>query len=341
MPVSLFLAVCLCLASACGLCAAERAIDAFRTGREFQRALDAPLAAVWQNSNLRTIVRGIGDTRRVAILLDRRVDPSCELSFEAVGEPLGEVLEKLAAIGGAASVVVGDVVYIGPREAVGKIAALIERRQRELTLPASEISRSRGSELRRPLDVRWNDLDSPREIVHALAERCGLAVDARDSPIPFDLWGGAVLPQTSLVEALSLVLIQFDMTFEWVDGGTVIRLVAAPPLSEFDVAKPPDRTRKTPPARQKTPEIAHQRYTLQKTTLKLRALFQKLEEPALGGYSFDYDSIALREAGIDLDQRISLDVNQVTIEQLLREALGQARLQFTLEDRVVRLSPRK
>jgi hypothetical protein len=60
---------------------------------------------------------------------------------------------------------------------------------------------------------------------------CHLAVRDLDL-VPHDLWAGASLPASNFAEALSLVLIQFDLTFAWAtgEGGMPagIRIVRAP-----------------------------------------------------------------------------------------------------------------
>jgi hypothetical protein len=71
-----------------------------------------------------------------------------------------------------------------------------------------------------------------------LADQYQLNIDGLDL-VPHDLWGGAVLPEASAAEALSLVLIQFDLTFGWVEHGKGIRIEHVPERVEVERVHPP------------------------------------------------------------------------------------------------------
>ena len=60
-----------------------------------------------------------------------------------------------------------------------------------------------------------------------MSKRYELSIDGLDQ-IPHDLWATGTLPNANAAEALSVVLIQCDLTFEWTDGGRGIRFVAVP-----------------------------------------------------------------------------------------------------------------
>ena len=80
------------------------------------------------------------------------------------------------------------------------------------------------------------------------------------------------------------------------------------------------------------------RYTLRVQDKSVGSLLKTLEsrQPA---YQFEYDAAALQQAGIRLDQRITLDVKEATLEELLRTALSQVRLGFEINGQTVRLYP--
>ncbi len=70
-------------------------------------------------------------------------------------------------------------------------------------------------------------------------------------------------------------------------------------------------------------------------------MLEALSEPANGQLTFDYDANALKQAGIDLEQRVTFEVKNATIEQLLKAALDPLKVAFELDDRTVRLKPAK
>src|SRR5262249_13588918 len=152
--------------------------------------------------------------RHVAILLDRRIDPTASLRADAGGEMLGDFLERLASGSNSGAVLVGNSVYLGPAAAASKLRTLVALRTQGLSA-RGEIPAGRRGELIRASTVRWENLDSPGDVLTRLAERYQLKIDGLEL-VPYDLWGGAVLPEASAAEAFSLVLIQFDLTFGWV-----------------------------------------------------------------------------------------------------------------------------
>jgi hypothetical protein len=199
----------------------------FVTGTTFRRVVEQPITATWDNVDLRTIVRAIEGAKHVAIVCDRRIDPTAELHVSASGEPLGDFLERLAAGSQAGGTIVGNAVYLGPRPAASRLRTLVALRRQELHEKALAVPESRRGELLRGDTVRWNDFEKPADILAYLAEKYALALDRREL-VPHDLWAGAVIPEATPIEALSLVLVQFDLTFAWTDHGRGIRLEKIP-----------------------------------------------------------------------------------------------------------------
>ncbi len=54
--------------------------EEFLSGTPFQKALDQSLGGAWTGVSVRDVLREISRTRKVAIVLDRRIDPTRELS---------------------------------------------------------------------------------------------------------------------------------------------------------------------------------------------------------------------------------------------------------------------
>lgn len=192
----------------------DRPVPLRRTSVSFQRALAARISATWEKVPLRTIVNRISDTQKVAVLLDRRIDPTQEPAVAVRKTTVLDTLKSVAGKVSAEAVVVGNVVYIGPPKSAAALTAAIKARTGELRkqtrgLPARERLKFAG---RRTL--HWNDLDRPRELVKSFAGKWGYEVQGLKT-IPHDLWAGCTLPSVSAVEGLSLLLVQFDQTFRW------------------------------------------------------------------------------------------------------------------------------
>ena len=210
----------------------------FATGEPFRRAIGEAISGDWDHVSLRTIVHAIEEARHVAILPDRRLDPTAELRVSAAVEPLGDFLERLAVGSRGSATVVGHTVYLGPLEATAKLRTLVALRIQELKGKAAAADARRIEQTRDTF--RWDDLDAPADILRRISDEYGVKVEGIEL-IPHDLWAGAVLPETSVIEALSLVLIQFDLTFAWMDRGKAVRIEHLPERVEIELPHDPPR----------------------------------------------------------------------------------------------------
>ena len=74
---------------------------------------------------------------------------------------------------------------------------------------------------------KWDDLAKPRELLEGAAKDAGVRIEGLEK-VPADLWYRADLPPLTLPQRLTLVLAQFDLTYEPAADGASIRLVPAP-----------------------------------------------------------------------------------------------------------------
>jgi hypothetical protein len=236
MPVrfcrALFLVACLS-APASGVCADGAsslfpdALPAhYRTGRRFTTALDLPISAAWKGVPLRSILRRLSHEQEIAILLDRRVDPDQEVQLETGDLPLRSAFHEIVQVTRLGVTQVGNSLIVAPAVLVLRLRTLIAIRDKELERASA--SQAKASHLRtQKATIAWEDLDSPAEIVTRIGREFGLSVVGLDQ-IPHDLWAGATIPEATASEALSLVLNQFDLTFEWLPHQSGVRLVPVP-----------------------------------------------------------------------------------------------------------------
>ena len=197
------------------------------TSDKLRQELALPFGAVLDQVELRQITSQISETRQVSILIDRRLDPSHEHRVEIKDVALSEALRQIAALANANASFLDNAVYLGPAAAAKKLRTLIELRANELQSPTSGIPDLRRKELQRRRDISWNDFDTPREILKSITSLNHLEIK-NDELIPHDLWSAASLPNATITQALSLVLIQFDLTFCWLSSGQAIELVPIP-----------------------------------------------------------------------------------------------------------------
>lgn len=211
----------------------DRPVPPRAIGGELQAALDEPFAAAWEAIPLRTLLRAIAGHRHVALLLDRRLDPTQPVTFRAAEGSLWAALQGIAAAVGAEARRVGNVVCIGPPDSVSKLRTLVALREQELLTRRRGLPVARQRQLTDEQTVHWNDLDRPADILRQIGEQFALRIDGLDA-VPHDLWAAATLPAVRADEALTLVLGQFDLTFEWTDTADGVRIVPMPERVELE-----------------------------------------------------------------------------------------------------------
>ncbi len=130
----------------------------WHTGTAFQRALRHTVGLTWSETPLRPALMQLARVQRVAIFLDRRVDPDQLVEFRTGEAPLEEVLQRLATSLDVGSTQLGSVVYIGPPETAAVLAATAERRRTEVK-GLSSATRTRYLAM---AAMQWEMLAEPR-----------------------------------------------------------------------------------------------------------------------------------------------------------------------------------
>ncbi|MCX7419787.1 MAG: STN domain-containing protein [Planctomycetia bacterium] len=216
--------------------------EEFLIGTPFHKVLDQSTGLTWSGDSLRNALQELSRSKKVAILLDRRIDPTQELKLSRANIPLRDLIVAIADFVGAGSTVVGNVVYVGPKPSAERLTLLIKLRGQELAQLAATKSAPMAKEAKEPKNLwqtraakfkdqrtlSWVDFDHPRELLQQLETRYQFEIEQLDK-IPHDLWAGNSLPQVTAAEALSLLLIQFGSTFQFLPDRAAIRIV---PLRE-------------------------------------------------------------------------------------------------------------
>jgi len=197
---------------------------AWYTGSRHAKQLSASIDhLIWRDNPLRRALEGLAEARRTAILLDRRVDPGQKVSLRASKLPLSRLFSQTADQIQAGVSQFGSVTYFGPRHTALRLRTLGQLRM-------EDARRLPGDASRRFLHVKplaWDDLTTPRELLAKLATESGITIEGIER-VPHDLWGAADLPPLTLVARLTLIAVQFDLTFDIASDGRTIRLVPIP-----------------------------------------------------------------------------------------------------------------
>jgi len=191
-------------------------------GTAYNRALREPISVYWPDSPIRDALLRLSKETRVAIFLDRRIDPGMTVDFRPDDvAPMAELLKDFATTQNLGVASIGSVVYIGPQATAQKIPTLMKMRRDELrTLPRMAVQRF--AQRRAP---RWEILTTPQQLLAEIEQETGVQISGQEL-VPHDLWHATSLPELSFSERMTLVLAGFNLTYTFADGE--IRLMPIP-----------------------------------------------------------------------------------------------------------------
>jgi len=193
------------------------------TGAELRQKLASPASVLWADNPLRPALLDFGKAQGAAVLLDRRVDPGQMLQLTVRQQPVVDVFRSVAQRQQLGVSIVGNVVYMAPVASADQIRTLVELRWQDVKRRGAGVARK----FARQETLAWPDFRTPRELLSQLAEEQGLEFVNLER-VPHDLWAATQLPRLTLIERLSLLLIQFDLTFQIADDGRRLAVIDLP-----------------------------------------------------------------------------------------------------------------
>lgn len=311
------------------------------TGTELQLRLGQAVDILWSGTPLREAVTSLSRAQRVAILIDRRVDPDQRLDLAVRNVPMKQALQMIADRCGLGIARLGTVVYLGPTSTAQRLRPVSQA----FTQACRHLSPAIQQKLLLRKAMAWEDLATPRELVEQLGEKNGVEIAGLDQ-IPHDLWAAAELPALSLADRLTLIAIQFDLTFKASADGNQLELAPIPedlrPTAADKDGFGPLRPSTPTPRTRKNAATSLDRTRIQRMAVRsepvgpvLRQLSERL------GLELHIDEQAIAKAGISLDQRVSVKVENATIDELFGELLKSTGLTFHRRQRVVEIAPAK
>lgn len=352
--------------------AATRAVEPidWLTGAPLSKALQQPIGVSWSGTPVREAIAGLSRSQRVAVLIDRRIDPSRKIELTLGDVPLEEGLRKIASQLNAGYCQIGAVAYLGPADTAARLRTVAELRRGDVR----KLSSSSGSS---PAAIRrwqWDDLTTPQDLLAELEGESNIKIQGV-SEIPHDLWAAADLPAMPWSDRLTLIAAQFAMTFEVVPGQSMVRLVPLPEqvaiertfmvgrqaeqlAQQFQTSFPNAETEvqgnrlkvrgswedlesiaatlaNRKPSRQPSSD-SKKVHSLKLRRARLDQVLTKLEELSL---TFEVDQQALRQADIRMDTLVSIDVKNADLDELLRAVLEPAGLAFRRSGQAVEVFP--
>ncbi|MCE5266534.1 MAG: STN domain-containing protein [Planctomycetaceae bacterium] len=316
-----------------GAAAAERV--EWVTGPALQQQLAQPIDVLWAENPLRQAVTRLSASCRVAILIDRRVDPGQKLHVSLRDVPLQQALQTIADERNLGVSRLGSMVYLGPRTTADHLRAVAAAFDKDTRRLPTAIQRK----YRQLRPMEWPDLATPRELMADVARDAGIEITNLDK-VPHDLWAAAQLPALSLTDRLTLLAIQFDLSFRVVGNGSRLELVSVP--ESLPLAAGPNGGLAGPshtPASRRTakPPAGQDRFQINVREKPLGPVLRQLA--ARLDLDLRIDEQAIRDAGVSLDQRVSVRLENATVDDVLRGLLHSTGLTFHRKSKVVEIVP--
>ena len=213
-------------------------------GSARQQALSKPLGTVtWDHAPLRDSVTNLCRQQKIAILVDRRVNPDLTISRTFQNATLPEILRiSLYVLEDPNRAVAQpgelyelsqteNVLYLGPKDFARKLLTLISLQNKKIPEKAKKIWEKKS-----PLS--WDELARPREILEKIAAANQIKI-ANLKTVPHDLWPANQLPELTLTARITLILGQFGLTYDFdpedASGKTI--LIKPLNLSEITLRK--------------------------------------------------------------------------------------------------------
>jgi hypothetical protein len=350
-------------------------------GSEFTRELDKPLSVSREKAELRPLLERLSGERRIAIVLDRRIDPGLTIDAQLPPATVHASIDEIARRAGAIARVVGNTLMIGPDPNLGQLRTICVLRGLELDEFGDTLG-PRRFQLAQTHTAAWDDLERPADLVQRIADRAELSVTGIEL-VPHDLWGHGVLVGMTAAETISWILSQYHLMFRWTDPGHGIEIL--PLTGNIAVTKEipvrrikPDealrRVQKRFPeletrlegrtltatglieqldviaalARGDNPDaaprpvefgkLANRRLTLQVVRQPASAVLNSLIK---NGIDVRIDQAALKAGMIDLSTKVSMDLKQATIAEVMQAICEPAGATFSVDGETVHVPARE
>ena len=122
------------------------AAEDWHTGEDFFAALKSTVSITVEGSPIRDSLGRLGKSQAVALFVDRRVDPTSEITLVIEQEPLEDVIRKIARDQRLGVGFVGSVMYVGPPKTAARVATLAALKNDEAKEAAEQVARQAAGE---------------------------------------------------------------------------------------------------------------------------------------------------------------------------------------------------
>ena len=214
----------------------------YLTGKKLDRRNVRALSIWWKDAELRDRLTAFSETQDIAIMLDRRVDPSTIVNLGVENRTLEQVFRRISSTAKIGVCRIEDCYYFGPVDATIALPIAMDTLSRQ----AKKVARRSAVRWTAKRPVRTGPVVETKALIQAIATKHGFVVNGLEE-LPHDLWYSVSLPPTSVIAQIQLMLAGFDKTFEIDPNAKSITIIDFPKIESvkrvFTVTKRPANTK--------------------------------------------------------------------------------------------------
>jgi hypothetical protein len=196
-------------------------------GKNRQRNSLTGISASWDESPLRAQIRQFAAQRRMAVLLDRRIDPSPTQTYSFADKTAEQIFWAVAEQNDLGITKIDDLLYVGPSETTDRLKHVLAQQKKKL----SKIDKTGRKRWLKKIEIRWKDATTTDDIETWLQQK-GIVIDGS---LPHDVMAAADLPPLPLIDIMGIILAGFDLTCSISSDGSTIQLQEFPPLKTASI----------------------------------------------------------------------------------------------------------
>ncbi len=171
-----------------------------------------PASMELHNVELISFLENYSEIYEFSFFIDRRVDPTTNLSGTFIEEPFVSALDKLLTdVDLSFCIVDNEVLYIGPHDAAGEALLLFAVKRGQMQKQAPRII---AEKLNSKINFDIDNLTQPREIFEALGKRAKLKFSGFDKT-PFDLWLANSFQNVIVGDLLTMMGLGFNVDYRY------------------------------------------------------------------------------------------------------------------------------
>ncbi len=340
------------------------------SGPQLNQGLKRKISLSWSATPLRDSLRNLSRQQKIAVFLDRRVDPGQLIELQTDLLPIEEIFFIIADKADIAVCRMGNLFYFGPR---AEVAGLRWIRQSHIE-NAKKLPASSRRILFSPGSISWTQLSQPHDVLINLTDESEITLG--DVNVEHDLWPAYDLPPLILLDRLLVLTYGFNQYLKLSAEDDRIR------VESTNQSSPPQRVRdqfKCDLTKAKFDRIASQysassklangRVELEGQPLEIYELRRKLLTARAQRLTksstkqlHDKTRVSLKtnvpiqrlldqvaaKMGVELEyspdiapileNRVEINVTKVTYSELIRKSLEGTGIQFELTENALVLS---